>query len=214
MSDLSLVMPSVLTTGQPVVEILNQPVIEPKSQLKTTSTELPSIASPDISPPEFSPQQENSHLKKPEIPATISTQEKLYIESLSHQEIINPEFSSTPFTNPYSEHRLDCPSNFRYSSVKKIHNSPPQISLISHSDKELTVDKRTIDSQTLPVLHFGDVGDAVRVLQRLLLCNRYAIKVDGNFGVLTEAAVKAFQNQHYIDVDGIVGDETWRELTG
>jgi peptidoglycan hydrolase-like protein with peptidoglycan-binding domain len=205
MSDLSLVMAGVLTTGQPVLEIPLQPV-QPQKQVKATSTELPSVSYPDIAPPEFSRQQENLHLHKQEIPASISTIEKLYIESLTHQGITNPEFSSPRFTNPYSERQLECPSNFRYSSVKDDHNS-----LVSRADK---VDKPKIDSQTLPVLHFGDVGDAVRVLQRLLLCNRYAIKVDGNFGVLTEAAIKAFQSQRHIDVDGVVGEVTWRELTG
>ncbi len=213
MSDLSLVMANAVTTGS-VVEIPNQSVIQPKNQQKATSTEMSSVSSPDISPPEFSPQQENPHFNKPEIPASISTQEKLYIESLTNEGIANPEFFPPPFANPYSERHLDCPNNFRYSSVKNLRHSPPQIALISHSDKDLTIDKPVIDSPTLPVLHFGDEGNAVRVLQRLLLCNLYAIKVDGNFGVLTEAAVKAFQNQHHIDVDGVVGEETWRELTG
>lgn len=58
---------------------------------------------------------------------------------------------------------------------------------------------------TLPTLRFGSSGVAVRVLQRLLLSNGYAIRVDGIFGALTEAAVKAFQNQHTLAADGIVG---------
>ncbi|MBD2196793.1 peptidoglycan-binding protein [Calothrix anomala FACHB-343] len=64
----------------------------------------------------------------------------------------------------------------------------------------------------LPNLRFGDAGDAVRVLQRLLINNRYAIKVDGVFGALTETAVKAFQSQRNLKADGIVGQRTWREL--
>ncbi|MFN6578467.1 MAG: peptidoglycan-binding domain-containing protein [Aulosira sp. ZfuVER01] len=66
---------------------------------------------------------------------------------------------------------------------------------------------------SLPNLRFGDSGDAVRVLQRLLLINRYSIKVDGVFGALTETAVKAFQNQRNLKADGVVGTRTWRELT-
>jgi peptidoglycan hydrolase-like protein with peptidoglycan-binding domain len=68
-------------------------------------------------------------------------------------------------------------------------------------------------NRSLPNLRFGDSGDAVRVLQRLLLNNRYAVKVDGAFGALTETAVKAFQNQRNLKADGIVGSRTWRELT-
>jgi peptidoglycan hydrolase-like protein with peptidoglycan-binding domain len=65
---------------------------------------------------------------------------------------------------------------------------------------------------SLPNLRFGDSGDAVRVLQRLLLNNRYAVKVDGVFGALTETAVKAFQSQRNLKTDGIVGQRTWRDL--
>lgn len=65
---------------------------------------------------------------------------------------------------------------------------------------------------SLPSLRFGDAGDAVRVLQRLLINNRYAIRVDGVFGALTETAVKAFQSQRNLKTDGIVGQRTWREL--
>lgn len=65
---------------------------------------------------------------------------------------------------------------------------------------------------TLPNLRFGDSGDAVRVLQRLLLNNRYAVKLDGTFGAVTETAVKAFQTQRNLSPDGVVGSRTWREL--
>ncbi|MEB3181218.1 MAG: peptidoglycan-binding domain-containing protein [Nostocaceae cyanobacterium] len=64
---------------------------------------------------------------------------------------------------------------------------------------------------TLPTLRFGSSGDAVRVLQKLLLCYRYGVTIDGVFSTLTETAVKAFQNQRHILVDGIVGPQTWRE---
>jgi peptidoglycan hydrolase-like protein with peptidoglycan-binding domain len=68
-------------------------------------------------------------------------------------------------------------------------------------------------SQPLPTLYFGSSGVAVRVLQRLLVANGYAVRVDGIFGALTETAVKAFQNQRNLGVDGIVGQRTWRTLT-
>ncbi len=68
-------------------------------------------------------------------------------------------------------------------------------------------------SQPMPTLYFGSSGVAVRVLQRLLVANGYAVRVDGIFGALTETAVKAFQNQRNLGVDGIVGQRTWRTLT-
>jgi len=33
--------------------------------------------------------------------------------------------------------------------------------------------------------------------------------VDGDFGPKTEAAVKAYQQDRAVNVDGIVGDQTW-----
>ncbi|MEH2239514.1 peptidoglycan-binding domain-containing protein [Nostoc sp.] len=68
-------------------------------------------------------------------------------------------------------------------------------------------------SQPLPTLYFGSSGVAVRVLQRLLVANGYAVRVDGIFGALTETAVKAFQNQRNLGVDGVVGQRTWQALT-
>jgi len=65
----------------------------------------------------------------------------------------------------------------------------------------------------LPTLRFGDRGSAVRVLQRLLVSKRYPIRIDGDFGVLTETAVKAFQSRRGLTVDGIVGPRTWRALS-
>jgi peptidoglycan hydrolase-like protein with peptidoglycan-binding domain len=67
--------------------------------------------------------------------------------------------------------------------------------------------------QNLPTLRFGDSGNAVRVLQRLLSSNGYPVRIDGNFGALTETAVKAFQSQQNLLVDGIVGPKTWQKLT-
>ncbi|BAY83213.1 peptidoglycan binding domain-containing protein [Calothrix parasitica NIES-267] len=65
----------------------------------------------------------------------------------------------------------------------------------------------------LPTLRFGDRGNSVRILQRLLIAKRYPITVDGDFGVLTETAVKAFQSRRGLVADGIVGPRTWRALS-
>lgn len=65
----------------------------------------------------------------------------------------------------------------------------------------------------LPTLRFGDRGNSVRILQRLLVTKRYPISIDGDFGVLTETAVKAFQSRRGLRADGIVGPRTWRALS-
>lgn len=64
-----------------------------------------------------------------------------------------------------------------------------------------------------PTLFRGSRGPAVRVLQENLITLGYNPgPVDGIFGPLTEAAVKAFQADRKITVDGIVGPQTWGEI--
>jgi hypothetical protein len=59
----------------------------------------------------------------------------------------------------------------------------------------------------------GDSLPMVGVLQ--LLLNRFdaKLKVDGEFGLRTLAAVKAFQREQKLKPDGIVGKDTWGQLT-
>lgn len=68
------------------------------------------------------------------------------------------------------------------------------------------------------VLRRGASGRAVRELQYYLyLMHSYnaslpAVNIDGNFGAATEAAVRAFQRQAGLTVDGVVGRATWENL--
>lgn len=61
-------------------------------------------------------------------------------------------------------------------------------------------------------LHPWAVGLAVAEMQELLRAHGFTIRIDGDFGWRTEAAVKRFQRQHGLRVDGIVGRETWIAL--
>ena len=50
-------------------------------------------------------------------------------------------------------------------------------------------------------------------LQKLLLSYLYPITdLDGIFGPETERAVRAFQSENALSVDGIVGPNTWNSL--
>ncbi len=65
------------------------------------------------------------------------------------------------------------------------------------------------------MLRLGSQGEDVAALQRALKAlGFYTATVDGDFGPITEAAVKAFQRQAGITVDGIVGPETWGAIGG
>ena len=67
-----------------------------------------------------------------------------------------------------------------------------------------------------PRLTRGAMGPAVTALQKGL--KKYSLApgaptdpgaTDGNFGAKTESAVRAYQTEHGLVADGIVGDKTW-----
>lgn len=65
-----------------------------------------------------------------------------------------------------------------------------------------------------PIIRRGDSGNYVRFLQQLLESKLIPVgKIDGVFGIRTENAVKSFQQRQGLVVDGIVGQNTWTELT-
>ena len=64
-------------------------------------------------------------------------------------------------------------------------------------------------------LRKGSKGDTVSELQTMLLKLGYDLGpcgIDGDFGKATEAAVRSFQSDHRLAVDGVVGKNTWAEL--
>lgn len=66
-----------------------------------------------------------------------------------------------------------------------------------------------------PTLRKGDKGADVANLQRLLMQAGYALPkygADGDFGDECLSAVKAFQRNNKLTVDGIVGAKTWAAL--
>jgi len=61
-------------------------------------------------------------------------------------------------------------------------------------------------------LRRGDHGPEVQELQHLVGLADHRTTIDGVFGLLTEQAVKAFQEERGLEVDGIVGAATWAAL--
>jgi hypothetical protein len=60
-----------------------------------------------------------------------------------------------------------------------------------------------------PLVRKGDQNHPVKTLQYLLRARDHTVTVDGIFGPKTDAAVRAFQQQKGLAVDGIVGPNTW-----
>jgi peptidoglycan hydrolase-like protein with peptidoglycan-binding domain len=64
-----------------------------------------------------------------------------------------------------------------------------------------------------PTIRRGSTGNPVRRAQKRLTLGGYDTKgVDGIFGADTEAAVRRFQGDRGLTVDGIVGAQTWAEI--
>lgn len=63
-------------------------------------------------------------------------------------------------------------------------------------------------------LRIGDGGDAVRDIQRRLSRLGFDVSADapGSYGLATEDAVRVFQEQRGLRVDGICGRQTWGSL--
>lgn len=196
MNDIVLLVTGVLATKQPNPPIVpTQPAIQlNKGVTKSTQGEsYQLVSSVKITPPEFAPINENYSAIK----SAIKTQKNLIKKT---KKILTKDLYSVAEFN-----------NFQAVKVK----FPREPRLIAQQIRqEIAIARRyqRFRTRTLPNLRFGNSGLPVRVLQRLLLANGYAVRVDGVYGALTESAVKAFQNQRNLRVDGVVGPGTWYAL--
>ena len=89
----------------------------------------------------------------------------------------------------------------------------PELVPVSAQDTPAQVRKTC--TVTLPVLRSGAEGADVIGLQLLLIGRNYGCGpwgADGDFGPVTYGAVTLFQRAHGLEVDGVVGPETWGKL--
>lgn len=61
-------------------------------------------------------------------------------------------------------------------------------------------------------LRRGNSGDLVRAAQTALNARGASILVDGDFGSVTDGAVRSFQNSRGLIADGVIGPVTWSTL--
>ncbi|WGV23799.1 peptidoglycan-binding domain-containing protein [Halotia branconii] len=225
MNDIVLLMTGVLIAKQPSPSnLLNQPVIQlddglqkpPKSHLY----QVYQVPTSKIAPPEFIQSAENFPANrlaiKPEYSKTLM--------SKTDKNLVKDLYSLTEFQH-FQPVKVKFPSEQRLiaqqsrdkivvTKFQGIRFSNKQRLIAQQIDDDIVVAKNPrFSNPTVPTLRFNSSGLAVRILQRLLVANGYAIRVDGVFGALTETAVKAFQNQQNLAVDGIVGPRTWHSLT-
>lgn len=68
-------------------------------------------------------------------------------------------------------------------------------------------------AQSWPIQRRGSSGENVRTVQYLLRHHGSRLAADRQFGPRTQEAVRDFQRDHGLQVDGIVGNQTWPALT-
>ncbi|NJL09807.1 MAG: peptidoglycan-binding protein [Calothrix sp. SM1_7_51] len=65
-----------------------------------------------------------------------------------------------------------------------------------------------------PVLRRGNIGEQVLIVQKVLANgNYYSGAFDSQFNARLEDAVKTFQVDRELSVDGIIGNRTWKALS-
>ena len=122
-----------------------------------------------------------------------------------------------------------CPGDYLYNlhsqiaaEVTKQLGGSTSTSVVSTPTTTNTTKEKTI---VLTVCYLGKTGYSnnatqVMTIQRLLNAMGYkgkdgkALAVDGDFGVNTDYAVRAYQKKKNVAVDGVVGPVTWKLLTG
>ena len=62
------------------------------------------------------------------------------------------------------------------------------------------------------ILRPGSQSSEVERLQQDLSTLGYEVEINGNFDANTEVAVKKFQQQYNLKVDGVVGPQTGQQL--
>lgn len=84
---------------------------------------------------------------------------------------------------------------------------------LAQYDRVVTGITSVVQTGKREVLKLGSRGADVTYLQQRLVANGYYVgEIDGDFGRKTENAVKAYQAEHGLVVDGIVGVRTWASL--
>lgn len=95
------------------------------------------------------------------------------------------------------------------SSAAAARTAPPSTVAIASHNLSASAE---LNLPAWPVLYRGNTAawpESVRSLQYLLNAHGAGLAVDGVFGARTEAAVRAFQRDHALVVDGVVGEQTW-----
>lgn len=116
---------------------------------------------------------------------------------------------------------VECSNGVQYSKTlnKKweVWAVPACVDFVGSAEPPKEPEKQPEKGQTVSykTIKRGNYGELVKTCQTLLQNQGYSLGVcgiDSDFGQATEQAVRAFQKDHGLKVDGIVGPKTWEAL--
>ena len=103
----------------------------------------------------------------------------------------------------------DCPGiHFPFSTIISSNHIVLEDTWLQRLNQEI----KKQGFRTYPTVKRDAQGKITRLIQERLNFVGFNLKIDGIFGVNTEKAVKKFQNNRNLKVDGIVGKKTWPYL--
>ena len=103
----------------------------------------------------------------------------------------------------------DCPgTHFPFSTIISSNHIVLEDTWLQRLNQEI----KKQGFRTYPTVKRDAQGKITRLIQERLNFVGFNLKIDGIFGINTEKAVKKFQNNRNLKVDGIVGKKTWSYL--
>lgn len=88
----------------------------------------------------------------------------------------------------------------------------PAFRRLDYDGKLARAYQRIAGGPSWTIIEFGSSGPAVERLQEALNKSGFSCATDGHFGAETEWALREFQRNHGLDVDGVAGTRTWTAL--
>ncbi|WP_407674273.1 peptidoglycan-binding domain-containing protein [Nodularia harveyana] len=146
------------------------------------------------------------------------------VDAITWQKLFPPEpifAQGMSLPNPPSNVNADFPVPTQTRPTTRVVNPlPPRVNPPSSQPQTRPTSASPGESfgiqytaQGLPILRLGMNNSEVRKLQeRLKQLGFLTGVVDGDFGMMTEAAVKAAQRRYGLEDDGVVGGATWEAI--
>lgn len=148
-----------------------------------------------------------------------------YIQGYCKVKFDNSSGGTTPNTGNATISSVQKGLNSKYSAglkVNGVYGNNTKKALVKSLQKELNkqFDAKletdgvfgSLTKSKCPLLKFGAKGNITWLVQAMLICKGYNLKLDGDFGSNTQNAIIQFQKSHGLTVDGECGKNTFYKL--